>query len=74
MVRRLRLNQHLRVVSETKQELQLESPVRLRPGQVIELVWPHGAEERCRRAFVLTWSVTRLGKEGPTYGGRCHWQ
>lgn len=74
MVRRLEVNRHLRVIAETRQGTQLESPVRLRPGQVIELVWPGGAEERCRRACVLTWRVIKLGSEGPTYGGRCHWQ
>jgi len=74
IVRRVQVNRHLRVIAETTDGMQLEGPARLLPGQVIELVWPDGTRERARRACVLTWSVTRLGSEGPTYGGRCRWQ
>jgi hypothetical protein len=74
MVRRLQVNRHLRVIAETVEGMQFESPARLRPGQVIELVWPDGSHERARRARVITWSVMKLGSEGPTYGGRCRWQ
>jgi len=48
--------------------------VRLRPGQVLEFVWSDGTKERSRRGCVLSWSVTRLGSEGPTYAGQCQWQ
>jgi hypothetical protein len=74
MVRRLRVNQQLRITAETADGMRFESPVRLRPGQVIELVWPGGTPERTRRACVESWSVAGLGSDGPMYGGRCCWQ
>ena len=52
MIRRLRVNEQLRVTTETADGMQFESPVRLRPGQIIELVWPGGTPARSRRACV----------------------
>ena len=56
------------IVSEAIDEVWLEGAVRLRPGMVVELV-----AEGSRTAVVLTWLVSRLGKEGTVYRGRCRW-
>ena len=74
IIRRLQVNHHLRVLAETTDGLQLESTARLLPGQVIELVWPDDEQERARRVCVLTWAITKLGSDGPTYAGCCRWQ
>jgi hypothetical protein len=74
IVRRLHVNRHLRVLAQTTDGMQIESAARLRPGQVIEIVWSEDGPERARRVCVSTWAVTKLGSEGPTYGGCCRWQ
>ena len=73
---RLQVGRQLRVVSEALDIVHVEGRARLRPGQVIELLLDTlpGVEARVRRARVLSWSVARLGKDGPTYEGRCQWQ
>jgi hypothetical protein len=74
--RRLVVGRHLRLISETPDGLHLEGLTRLQPGQTVELVSltaPNG-ESIVRSAFVLSWSVAALGKEGPTYRGHCRWQ
>lgn len=74
--RRFHVGKHLAVLAETPDGLHLEGPARLRPGQPVELVidGPPGEVPRARSAWVLSWSVSRLGKEGPTYHGHCRWQ
>jgi hypothetical protein len=56
------------IVSESIEEVSLEGAVRLRPGMVIEVVGHNS-----RSAVVLTWLVSRLGKDGTVYTGRCRW-
>ncbi|MEI6244537.1 MAG: hypothetical protein WCQ64_05775, partial [Acidobacteriota bacterium] len=53
-------------------QLWVEGPVRLRPGQPIELIgrWP-GLGEDIGRARVVTWRIVRLTSEGPLYRGCC---
>ncbi len=76
MRRRIQLGEKMRVVTETPDGLQLESAARLRPGQIVEFVSdaarPTG--EVARGACVISWSVVRLGKDGPVYHGLCRWQ
>jgi polygalacturonase len=55
--------------------IDLEGRARLRPGLIVDLVWPTGSSttSRVRRARVWSWSVVRLGRNGPHYGGHCRW-
>lgn len=66
---RIALGRDLRLISADEGVLWLESVVRLRPGQSVELIgsWPLpvGGE----RARVVNWRVIRLGAEGPIYRG-----
>jgi hypothetical protein len=74
--RRLQLGPHLRVIGEAPDGVQLEGVTRLYPGQVVELaIAPaHSESAPARTAFVMSWSVVGLGKDGPTYRGQCRWQ
>lgn len=69
---RLMLGQDLRLVEASPGQLWLEGPVRLRPGQPIELIgrWP-GLGDHVGRARVVTWRIVRLTSEGPLYRGCC---
>jgi hypothetical protein len=71
MNQRIHVGHHLRVIDDTGDAIALEGYLRLRPGQIVDLVLS-GAE--ARRALVLTWAVTRLGRDGTTYKGICRWQ
>jgi hypothetical protein len=66
---RLALGRDLRLISADEDAAWLESAIRLRPGQSVELIgaWPLAA--RFTRARVVTWRITRLGAEGPIYRG-----
>ncbi len=66
---RLTLGRDLRVVSADDEVLWLESGMRLRPGQIVELIgaWPSAVANS--RARVVSWRLTRLGPEGPIYRG-----
>lgn len=66
---RLALGRDLRLISADEDVLWLESVVRLRPGQAVELIgsWPLPAGTS--RARVVNWRVVRLGAEGPIYRG-----
>jgi hypothetical protein len=66
---RLSLGCDLRLISADEDVLWLESLIRLRPGQSVELIgaWPLAAAGS--RAHVVTWRITRLGAEGPIYRG-----
>lgn len=66
--RRCVVGRDIRVVAVRGSEVDIESPLRLRPGSVIDI---HDAGTRS--ATVITWAVTRLGNEGTVYGGRCRW-
>lgn len=66
--RRCVVGRDVHIVSEATDDVWLEGTVRLRPGMVVEVV-----RESARSATVLTWLVSRLGKEGPVYKGRCRW-
>jgi hypothetical protein len=74
--RRLQLGRQVHVLEETDEGLRLEGATRLRPGQPVELVPMAGGESSrpVRRGWVVSWSVARLGKDGPTYHGFCRWQ
>jgi hypothetical protein len=66
---RLTLGRDLRLLSADEGVLWLEGAIRLRPGQVVELIgsWPAGILEP--RARVVNWRVIKIGKEGPIYRG-----
>ena len=68
----------MHVLEETADGLHLEGRTRLHAGEVIEFMAgpdaPLDGNRPGRHAYVLSWSVARLGKEGPTYRGRCRWQ
>lgn len=68
---RIALGRDLRLIEAHRDELWIEGPVRLRPGQAVELIgqWPVGVETT--RARVITWRVVRLTREGPYYRGCC---
>lgn len=70
---RLALGADLRLIETTGEQLWLEGRARLRPGQFVELsgVWPGLDPTAPRRAWVVTWRVTRLTREGPYYRGCC---
>jgi hypothetical protein len=66
---RLALGRDLRLVSSEHDVIWLESAMRLRPGQSVELIgaWPVVAGASSAR--VINWRVVRLGGEGPIYRG-----
>jgi hypothetical protein len=74
--RRLQVGSQGHITAETLDAVQLEGTIRLRPGQTVELVMPasHGSPALTRVSCVLSWSIARLGNEGPTYEGRCVWE
>lgn len=66
---RLALGRDLRLLSADADVLWLESVMRLRPGQSVELIghWP--IAEGLARARVVNWRIIRLCAEGPIYRG-----
>ena len=76
MTRRIQAGAHVRVIRETHDGVELESASRLRPGQHVDLVLDHSAvtDASARAALVVSWSVARLGKDGPVYRGLCRWR
>lgn len=66
---RLSLGRDFRLISADDDVLWLESVVRLRPGQSVELIGSWPLPVGASRARVVTWRVTRLGSEGPIYRG-----
>lgn len=76
MSRRVQVGDHLRVLVETRDGVELEGTTRLWPGQVVDLVLDpaSGMRASTRRACVVSWAVSRLGKDGTTYSGLCRWQ
>ena len=75
-MRRIQIGRHVRVIAETGDGVQLEGSARLLPGHPVDLLLDAtpGAMGPIRRAVVVTWTVERLGREGPTYAGQCRWQ
>jgi hypothetical protein len=63
----------LHAIAETAEGVRLEGRARLRPGYPVDLVVASGAPAP-RRASVESWSIVRLGSDGPTYQGFCRWQ
>jgi hypothetical protein len=76
MKRRIQAGNHVRVIRQTHDGVELESASRLRPGEPVDLVLDRvgltGASARA--ALVVSWSVARLSKDGPVYRGLCLWQ
>ena len=71
---RYRLGRDLIPVDLAPESACLEGRLRLRPGCVVELAdVPSAGGPRERYAVVESWSVARLGKNGPVYRGRCRW-
>ena len=65
----LRLGDEATTLREDETGLEVESPVRLAPGRWIEL----RDDQSCRRAFVWSWRVVRVGSNGLQYRGLCLW-
>lgn len=66
---RIALGRDLRLVNADEGVLWLESVVRLRPGQCVELMGSWPLPVGSSRARVVNWRVIRLGAEGPIYRG-----
>jgi len=74
VTRRVLVGRDVRVVVETPDTVELESRVRLRPGQPVAIAtaadnWPAAG----RPAVVLSWRLTGLGTNGPLFRGICQW-
>ena len=69
------LGRNAHVIAERRDGLELQSPSRLAPGGVVDIVWPpdHGSDPPRRRAIVWSWRLTRVGNGGPLYRGYCRW-
>lgn len=76
MRQRVYLGRDVRAVGEPVGGIELEGRTRLRPGHDVDVVLPAtgGSTPTIRRAVVFTWNVKRLGREGPTFRGICHWE
>jgi hypothetical protein len=76
MKRRIQAGKHVRVIRETHDGVELESASRLRPGEPVDLVIDRAGltDAAARAALVVSWSVAKLGKDGPVYRGLCLWQ
>jgi len=74
--RRVHLGRHFQLLEETTEGVRLEGATRLQPGQLVEIIAMPGAHpsSSARCAWVVSWSITKLGKDGPTYQGLCRWQ
>jgi len=78
---RVVVGRDVNVVREMPDGLDLAGRVRLRPGHLVDVIFPaegHG-RQISRRAFVLSWAVVSLGSAGPVgspgplYRGICRW-
>jgi len=70
---RLTLGGNARLVYYRINGICVESALRLRPGHAVEIELGEGKDGRVRCASVATWTVARLGSDGPTYAGVCEW-
>ena len=66
---RIALGRDLRLIDADDHVLWLESLVRLRPGQSVELIGAWPLPPGSSRARVVNWRLVRLGAEGPIYRG-----
>lgn len=66
---RLALGPDLRLIGADDEVIYLESVLRLRPGQCVELIGAWPVARPSSRAFVVNWRIARLGREGPIYRG-----
>jgi hypothetical protein len=74
-MRRVHVGRQLRIVRQTDEEVYLEGALRLQPGHSIEIVFSAGGNPPlARTAAVESWSIARLGSEGPWYAGACRWE
>jgi hypothetical protein len=73
---RVHVGRDLHVTEELTDGIDLEGRARLRPGLLVDLVWPSFSSSpgRVKRARVWSWSVVRLGRDGPHYRGHCRWE
>ena len=69
---RLNLGRDAFLVAQRPDGLELEGPVRLRPGNAVAIVG-YGDSGADRRALVWTWVLRRWGSSGPVYRGFCRW-
>ena len=75
MWRRVRLGADVQLVRETADGVDLQGPLRLRPGQRVSITPAAGRDsDGSRRAWVLTWTVVQTGSSGLTYRGHCRWE
>lgn len=71
---RVFLGRDVEVVRETKDGLELDGRIRLRPGFVVEVLSVRGGATRPGGpAVVWSWRIRALGSRGPIYRGICRW-
>ncbi len=71
---RVFLGRDVEVVRETREGVELDGRIRLRPGFVVELISVR--KERplpAGPAIVWSWRIHALGSDGPIYRGFCRW-
>lgn len=69
------LGRDVEVVRETKDGLELDGHIRLRPGFVVEVLSVRGGMTTPGGpALVWSWRIHALGSRGPIYRGICRWQ
>jgi hypothetical protein len=68
------LGRDVEVVRETKDGLELDGYIRLRPGFLVEVLSVRGGTmTRGGSAVVWSWRIRALGSRGPIYRGTCRW-
>jgi len=72
---RVRLGWDVKLLAENADGLELEGPIRLRPGRLIEIVLdtPPAGTLLVKRALVWEWTMVKTGSSGPTFRGFCRW-
>lgn len=68
VTRRCVIGRDVVVIEEGPDDVYVEGVIRLRPGSAVQI-----CDHRVRQAFVASWMVARLGKDGPVYRGSCRW-
>jgi hypothetical protein len=72
---RIYLGRDVTVLRETREGVELDGRMRLRPGFTVDLV---SARSTCeapstRQAQVMSWWIRDVGSGGPRYRGFCRW-